>query len=249
MASVKKPTCMSGLTENPTIDLTHLKEQLNQGPLKTQFEIIESLTLAETPGLKILMEFLRHPPETAPITVLGLTYQVLYDAGVAEVTDFLKTYFPDGVVPLKSGADIDYRPLQQKLLQQDFQAGDRLTLQKLCELAGPAAQGREWLYFTEVKGFPDQDLQTIDALWLAHSRGQFGFSVQRRLWLGVNRNWDRLWPKIGWRNGNNWTRYPQGFTWELSAPQGHLPLSNQLRGVRVMEALLSHPAWSQASIN
>jgi hypothetical protein len=30
----------------------------------------------------------------------------------------------------------------------------------------------------------------------------------------------------------------------LTAPVGHLPLSNQLRGVRVMEALLCHPAWT-----
>jgi hypothetical protein len=29
------------------------------------------------------------------------------------------------------------------------------------------------------------------------------------------------------------------------APQGHLPLSNQLRGVQAYNALLSHPAWSK----
>ena len=39
-----------------------------------------------------------------------------------------------------------------------------------------------------------------------------------------------------------WTRYPGSFTWSLEAPEGHLPLVNQLRGVRLMDALLSHPA-------
>ncbi|PLZ94121.1 hypothetical protein CI594_16205, partial [Fischerella thermalis CCMEE 5196] len=43
--------------------------------------------------------------------------------------------------------------------------------------------------------------------------------------------------------GNNWTRYPQEFTWDLSAPKGHLPLSNQLRGVRVIASIFAHPAW------
>jgi GUN4-like len=71
--------------------------------------------------------------------------------------------------------------------------------------------------------------------------------VQRELWLSVGKNWEKLWTQIDWKNGNNWTRYPQGFTWDLSAPKGHLPLSNQLRGVRVMAALLSHPAWGGGS--
>ncbi|MGB0562323.1 MAG: GUN4 domain-containing protein, partial [Spirulinaceae cyanobacterium] len=32
--------------------------------------------------------------------------------------------------------------------------------------------------------------------------------------------------------------------WDLTAPKGHLPLSNQLRGVRTFEAILNHPAWT-----
>jgi hypothetical protein len=81
-------------------------------------------------------------------------------------------------------------------------------------------------------------------LWLLHSEGKFGFSVQREIWLTVGKNWEKLWSKIGWKNGNAWTRYPNEFTWNLTAPKGHLPLSNQLRGVRVISSLLSHPAWT-----
>lgn len=150
-------------------------------------------------------------------------------------------------VPLLSERGIDYSPLQALLIQQDFQAADRLTLQKLCELAGPLAVRRGWLYFTEVESFPVQDLQTVNRLWLAASQQQFGFSVQREIWLSTGKNWEKFWPKIGWKTGNNWTRYPQEFIWDLSAPRGHLPLSNQLRGVRVIAALLNHPAWTSAS--
>jgi hypothetical protein len=150
----------------------------------------------------------------------------------------------DAKMVLRSQRGIDYIPVQQSLIQQDFQAADELTLQKLCELAGSAAIQRKWLYFSEVESFPNPDLQTLNDLWLHYSDGKFGFSVQREIWLSVGRNWDKLWPKIGWKDGNAWTRYPQEFTWGLSAPRGHLPLTNQLRGVRVMASLLNHPAWT-----
>ncbi len=146
---------------------------------------------------------------------------------------------------LPSDAGIDYSPLQQLLSEQNFQAADQMTLQKLCELAGSSAVQRKWLYFTEVEQFPVTDLQTINQLWLTYSEGKFGFSVQRDIWLSVGKNWDKFWAKIGWKTGNTWTRYPQEFTWDLTAPQGHLPLSNQLRGVRVIASLLTHPAWSK----
>ena len=30
--------------------------------------------------------------------------------------------------------------------------------------------------------FPCKDLKTIDKLWIKHSNGHFGFSVQKRIW-------------------------------------------------------------------
>jgi hypothetical protein len=169
----------------------------------------------------------------------------LRTADTAKAKEFCQTHFPQGVVPLQSAQRIDYSSLQDLLIQQDFQAADRLTLEKLCELAGDAAIQRKWIYFTEVESFPTVDLQTINLLWRVYSDGKFGYSVQRELWLGTGKNWDKLWPMIGWKSGNNWTRYPQEFTWDLSAPKGHLPLSNQLRGVRVIAAMLMHPAWAE----
>ena len=130
------------------------------------------------------------------------------------------------------------------LPSKTFQEADIITLQKLCELAGEAAIKRKWLYFTEVENFPILDLRTINQLWLIHSEGKFGFSLQRQIWLSLGRDFTKLWPKIGWRIGKKWTRYPQEFTWELSAPKGHLPTSNQLRGAKVITALFSHPVWS-----
>lgn len=240
---------MTDLTTSPqlnnSINTIEFRSQLNTGSEKAQLQLLQTLTQVGESVWDVLMEFLLERQSNAPGLVEGKAYQLLYTANSAKVIDFLQTHFPTGIVPLKSDAGIDYVPLQKLLAQQDFLQADQLTLQKLCELAGTTAVQRKWVYFSEVDRFPITDLKTLDYLWLIHSEGKFGYSIQRELWLGVNKNWDKLWPKIGWKSGRNWTRYPQEFTWDLTAPKGHLPLSNQLRGVRVIEALLSHPAWEK----
>ena len=45
-------------------------------------------------------------------------------------------------------------------------------------LAGPAAQKRGYVYFSDVPKLPKEDLATIERLWLAYSDGKFGYSVQ-----------------------------------------------------------------------
>lgn len=217
--------------------------RLNSESQKNQLQLIADLSGSEA-GLAVLMRFLQERLAAAPAGIPeGKVYQTLVQAATPTADAFLQAQFPQGIVPLKSERSIDYSPLQALLAKQEFQAADRLTLEKLCELAGELALQRKWLYFTEVGSFPNTDLQTINSLWLVHSEGKFGFSVQRDLWLAVGKNWEKLWYQIGWKTGNNWTRYPQEFTWSLEAPKGHLPLSNQLRGVRVIAALLSHPVW------
>ncbi len=158
---------------------------------------------------------------------------------------FLKEKFPDGLVDLNSEKNIDYRELQQLLVEQKFQEADALTRVKLWELAGKAAIARKWVYFTEVEKFPTIDLNTIDLLWQVYSEGKFGYRIQRQMWLSVGKDYNKLWTKLKWKAGNKWTKYPQEFIWDLTAPVGHLPLSNQLRGVRVIDALFNHLTWQK----
>ena len=219
--------------------------QLTTGSEKLQQQAILQLPDFGQDGEKALMEFLQQRQTNLPTWIDGKVYQLLAQSNSLDAREFLLANFPYGLVPLKSEADIDYTELQKLLIAQDFQAADRLTLGLLCQLAGASAMQRKWLYFTEVDNFPLLDLQTIDTLWLVFSEGKFGFSVQRQIWLSVGKNWEKLWVEIGWKDGNNWTRYPNEFTWDLTAPKGHLPLSNQLRGVRAISALLSHTAWNR----
>ena len=174
----------------------------------------------------------------------GAIVQVLTRSVSTQAQQFLASNYPNGLIELNSERSVDYSSLQQLLAQKDYEEADRVTLQKMCELAGPVAVRRKWLYFSDVDQFPVSDLKLLDHLWLVYSEGRFGFSIQRELWLSGRQDWERLWPKIGWKSANIWTRYPNEFTWDLTAPKGHLPLSNQLRGVRVMASLMNHPAWT-----
>ena len=141
-----------------------------------------------------------------------------------------------------SEVGIDYSPLQQYLLNENYEDADRFTSAKLRELAGEKAIDRGYVYFSEVDSMPGIDLVNLDRLWIIYSKGKFGFSVQAKILDSVDGRYDKLWPRIGWKKDGIWTRYPKAFNWSIEAPNGHMPLVNQLRGVRLMDSLLNHPA-------
>jgi hypothetical protein len=156
-------------------------------------------------------------------------------------TTFLERH-SQGWLAVSSAAGIDYAGLQNHLMRQEFEAADRLTSESLRQLAGEEAVRRGYVFYSEVAAMPAVDLETLDRLWLVYSQGRFGFSVQGRLLRACGGQWERLWPRLGWKLDGRWTRYPGSFSWSLEAPDGHMPLVNQLRGVRLMDALLTHPA-------
>ena len=222
-----------------------LKHQIYSESEKKQLKSVSQLLDEGETGLNTIMDWMLGIDLPSDNLALGKAYQALLLKQDPKIQSFLAANFPNGVVALESERGVDYQPLQQLLAKQDFQGADVLTLQKLCELAGSAAVERKWIYFTEVESFPITDLKTIDKLWLMYSEGKFGFSIQRKIWLSVGKDFSQLWTKIDWKSGNTWTRYPKEFTWNLTAPIGHLPLSNQLRGVRVIDAIFAHPAWKK----
>ena len=141
-----------------------------------------------------------------------------------------------------SAVGIDYGALQRDLLEERLEEADRFTSATLRKLAGPGAEQRGYVYFSEVAAIDGLDLVTLDRLWTAYSQGRFGFTAQARLLNALDGRYHSLWPRIGWKQEANWTRYPGSFTWSLLAPEGHMPLINQLRGVRLMDAVLNHPS-------
>ncbi|MEO1636308.1 MAG: GUN4 N-terminal ARM-like repeat domain-containing protein [Cyanobacteria bacterium J06631_9] len=217
---------------------------LATGNLKKQLRAVRELSAMGEAGEQALVDFVREGLRSDVTAAHGSAYQYLCGAAGEAARNFVDSEAAAGLIRPESEQEIDYGDLQQLLIRRDYEAADKLTMEKLCELAGERAIARKWVYFTEVAQFPAADLQTIDRLWRLYSEDKFGWSKQRELWVRLGKDWDRLWIQLMWKSGEGkWTRYPNEFVWDVSAPVGHLPLSNQLRGVRMMDSLLSHPAW------
>lgn len=63
------------------------------------------------------------------------------------------------------------------------------------------------------------------------------------------RRWQKFFKQIDWVQGENnvYRKWPAEFEYSVSAPKGHLPLTNALRGTQLFEALLAHPAFQRPS--
>ncbi|HEY9846216.1 MAG TPA: GUN4 N-terminal ARM-like repeat domain-containing protein, partial [Candidatus Caenarcaniphilales bacterium] len=132
-------------------NLPDLRAQLTVGSEKVQLKAIQELSRFGEEGLAVLMDFLLKRWQSSSVNFVdGIAYQTLLKADDPEVVKFLHNNFPVGVVALHSERGLDYKPLQKRLAEQQFQAADQLTRQIMCQLAGSAAAQRQWLYFTEV---------------------------------------------------------------------------------------------------
>ena len=200
--------------------------------------------------------------EVENIYKLGPTLFEIFDSdgddwAAGWLLQVLKKYKPDFFENTKfnnwfntySDSDINYDELQLMLVEQKFEDADRLTSSYLRQLAGKLAKKRGYVFYSEVMNMSVKDLQTIDRLWIIYSTGRFGFSIQAKILKSVGKKYELMWPKIGWKKEGLWTRYPTSFCWSLDAPDGHMPLINQLRGVRLMDSILRHPAIAERHDN
>jgi eukaryotic-like serine/threonine-protein kinase len=129
---------------------------------------------------------------------------------------------------LESSVGMDYTQLRDLLKAGEWKQADEETERVMLAVCGREKQG--WLDVEHIDNFPCSDLRTIDQLWLKYSNGRFGFSVQKRIYqsLGGTREYDsKIWEafgdRVGWKKKEEWLYYSD-LTFDLTAPQGHLPL-------------------------
>ncbi|KAG6505404.1 tetrapyrrole-binding protein, chloroplastic-like [Zingiber officinale] len=144
--------------------------------------------------------------------------------------------------------------LAAHLSSSEFLQADEETRRLLIALAGEAAQKRGYVFFSELQFIPAEELRAIDRLWKNHSGGRFGYSVQRRLWEKSSRDFTRFFIRVGWMKKleseveqYGYRSFPSEFMWELTdgTPEGHLPLTNALRGTQLLRSILTHPAFEE----
>jgi len=150
-------------------------------------------------------------------------------------------------VELKSELGLSYELLRDLLEAGEWEKADDETRLKLIQMAGPDAEARGWVYFTEVKNIPAADLQTVDNLWSSYSKGRFGYSVQKKAWVKSRKVWTKFFQEIDWVQGENnaYRKWPMEFFYTPDAKKGHLPLTNCLRGTQLFQAVMEHPAFEE----
>ncbi len=138
---------------------------------------------------------------------------------------------PTDFSDLKSQVNVDYTPLRDLLAAKNYKAADGETRRVMLLVAKAATQMQQ--------PFPCTDLQTLDRLWVRHSEGRFGFSVQRYIYGAVKGDYHQFGDRVGWRKKGQWLNY-HDLRFDLQAPAGHLP---RVPWVRVWEEYGWEPSW------
>ncbi|MEO0490918.1 MAG: GUN4 domain-containing protein [Cyanobacteria bacterium J06659_2] len=104
----------------------------------------------------------------------------------------------------------------------------------------------------DLLNFPCDDLRAIDGLWVKHSKGKLGFSVQKQIYVDCGATLDSKYPgdkvleefcdRVGWQKGGLYLHYSD-LSFNLHhSPTGELPCLGWLREIFVSHLLLSRTA-------
>ncbi|MDY6938057.1 MAG: GUN4 domain-containing protein [Cyanobacteriota bacterium] len=114
----------------------------------------------------------------------------------------------------------EYAKLREFLDRQKYEEADRETKRLMLQIVG--ARKRGYFELADFETFPSSALQTIDRLWIDRSNGQFGFSVQKRIYQEVEAEYSLLGTRVGWVRWGKWLKMDDG-AYALDSPKGHLP--------------------------
>ncbi|CAN5676982.1 hypothetical protein BH23CYA1_BH23CYA1_15520 [soil metagenome] len=150
-----------------------------------------------------------------------------------------------------SECGIDHTKLRDLLEAGDWKATDQETYEVMIRAVGKEPGN----YFTsdELLNFPCKDLLAIDRLWVKYSQGLFGFSVQKKIYVECGARLDGKYPgdkvwqafgdRVGWRVNGSWLSYDD-VTFDISAPEGHLPCTSRGWGCGYLDRMLGVGAGS-----
>ncbi|MGH2416028.1 MAG: GUN4 domain-containing protein [Microcystaceae cyanobacterium] len=125
---------------------------------------------------------------------------------------------------------VNYTRLRNLLQAQKWREANDETLNLMLKAAHRDTQG--WVTTENIEALSCWDLKTIDSLLKEYSNGRFGFSVQLPIFLSTGNRPGRLvsddafqafGDRIGWRKNGDWITFKGNLTYNLNAPEGHLP--------------------------
>ena len=124
-------------------------------------------------------------------------------------------------------ADARYADLERYLQNEQWQEADNETHRLMIIEIGK----EKGAFFSreDLLNFPCEPLKLIDDLWVQHSSGNFGFSVQKEIYLKVGGiangqynsvAYNKFCEKNGWKVKDRWV----DVKFETDSPRGHLPV-------------------------
>jgi len=124
-----------------------------------------------------------------------------------------------------------YAKLEEYLRQGQWKQADQETYRLMITTVGKEVG--QWFDAEELLNFPCEELLAIDRLWVKHSKGCFGFSVQKKIYVECGAKldgkypgdqvWEKFGYRVGWRVGGKWSSYDD-LNPSLSSPQGIFPV-------------------------
>ncbi|MBW4600142.1 MAG: GUN4 domain-containing protein [Calothrix sp. FI2-JRJ7] len=157
-------------------------------------------------------------------------------------------YIPKNVLSNLSISTNTYSYLETLLANGRWKEADIETKNLLLKLCSREVEN--YLTYKNILNINSQDICTIDELWVKHSNGHLGFSVQKKIWNNNGGDignfdeeaWIKFGETVGWRStrqhqilfaswtSREWSYYSQ-IEFSLNAPKGHLPrLWDEWRG-------------------
>ena len=129
---------------------------------------------------------------------------------------------------LSSEKGIDYTKLRDLLKAGQWKEADQETYRVMNQVLSGDWSSKALL------DFPCQDLRTIDRLWVKYSDGQFGFSVQKEIYVACGAKLDGKYPgdkiwgefcdRVGWTKQGKYLSYSD-FFW-IYLPQGDIRIGS-----------------------
>ncbi|HEY9702216.1 MAG TPA: GUN4 domain-containing protein, partial [Allocoleopsis sp.] len=128
-------------------------------------------------------------------------------------------------------AKADFTKLDQLLAAKNWKDADIEMGEVMLKIMGREEQG--WLTDDNCKNFPREELKIIDSLWVHHSNGYYGFSVQKDIWTSAkiggkvgelsDEKFKKLGDEVGWRKGGNWYSYSDLSLNKVPSIKGQFP--------------------------
>ncbi len=121
----------------------------------------------------------------------------------------------------------NYTKLQNLLRAGKWKEGNQETVKCMCEIIGRQQEG--WLRVEDIRAFPNEDLKMIDQIWTRYSQGNFGFSLQKKIWqecgspVDFGEKWEIFSNRVGWCMKDKWLSDAQLIGDLQSSPVGELP--------------------------